>query len=297
MYKESLCLEPSAHSVVAVSARLVAAPDTDFAVEAVRLGDQLEQAVSALRREEAGIGCLYLLQVVRGFCRIRLQNYELHAGPGAVRLLGPGAVGGLRAEEEGAFLAAKLSLPHGAPARVLDERLASPHAVVAVEAELELARRARSMREAVAAGDDDRARERAEAWIGGALVGVGCLRSPMEPPGSCGPTERELCQRAMAFMEGRFSEQLSVEDVASHVFVSSRHLTRIFRRELKTTPGRWLTQIRLEKAKAMLEGGVQACVKGVAYSCGFSNPSYFSARYRERYGVVPSEHFVSDGSE
>jgi len=46
--------------------------------------------------------------------------------------------------------------------------------------------------------------------------------------------------------------------------------------------------MRLHEARRQLERR-QGTVSEVAYRVGFSNMSYFAKKYRERFGVVPSE--------
>lgn len=66
----------------------------------------------------------------------------------------------------------------------------------------------------------------------------------------------------------------SLADLANHLNLSSRHLSRLFREELSTTPARYVQGIRLDIAKALLDQGFSATQ--AAERAGF--PSYESLR-------------------
>ena len=66
----------------------------------------------------------------------------------------------------------------------------------------------------------------------------------------------------------------SLAELADHLNVSPRHLTRLFRDELSTTPGRYVESIRFDIAKSLLDQGFTATQ--AAARAGF--PSYESLR-------------------
>jgi transcriptional regulator GlxA family with amidase domain len=63
-------------------------------------------------------------------------------------------------------------------------------------------------------------------------------------------------------------------ELAKHLNVSTRHLTRLLHEELSTTPARYVENIRFDMARAMLDQGHSA-TEAVAVA-GF--PSYESLR-------------------
>jgi transcriptional regulator GlxA family with amidase domain len=66
----------------------------------------------------------------------------------------------------------------------------------------------------------------------------------------------------------------SLAELANHLNLSPRHLTRLFRDELSTTPARYVESIRFDIAKALLDQGYTATQ--AANRAGF--PSYESLR-------------------
>lgn len=90
-----------------------------------------------------------------------------------------------------------------------------------------------------------------------------------------GPTPRSSLLRAITDLVTA-DPQLnhSLGDLARHVNVSTRHLTRLFHDELSTTPARYVESIRFDMARALLDRGHNAT--HAASLAGF--PSYESMR-------------------
>src|SRR5690606_15535684 len=89
-------------------------------------------------------------------------------------------------------------------------------------------------------------------------------------------------------MEKNYMYNLTVEQFAR---MANRSLS-VFKKEFfqyyHTTPGRWLTQKRLELAKSFLDAGKQN-IGEVAFNSGFENLSHFSRVFKEKYGVSPTK--------
>ncbi len=54
------------------------------------------------------------------------------------------------------------------------------------------------------------------------------------------------------------------------------------------TPAAYMRQVRLERARQMIEGGVVTTVGEAAQAVGFSNQGYFARLYRNAYGQSPA---------
>lgn len=97
---------------------------------------------------------------------------------------------------------------------------------------------------------------------------------------------------AISEMEENIEEPLSKRELAEHVKVSSRQLERLFMRFLQTSPSRYYTEIRLQRAKQLLlQTNMTMTEIGVA--CGFNTSANFSKRFRQKYGASP--HRIRNG--
>ncbi|WP_370949523.1 GlxA family transcriptional regulator [Amycolatopsis sp. cg5] len=80
----------------------------------------------------------------------------------------------------------------------------------------------------------------------------------------------------------------STRTMASRAGVSARHLARMFAGELDTTPARFVEQVRLDHAKALLDAGHG--VAETARSAGFGSSETMRRTFVARFGASPSEY-------
>lgn len=96
-------------------------------------------------------------------------------------------------------------------------------------------------------------------------------------------------RRAIDFIDENAHRDITVDDVAGAVHMSTRGLQYAFRRALDTTPAEQLRRARLDGAHRELLHGRAATVGQVARRWGFAHPSRFATAYRNAYGVAPAE--------
>ena len=108
-------------------------------------------------------------------------------------------------------------------------------------------------------------------------------------------TSRYL-EAAIRFIERNYSLPISVGDIANSAAISRSQLYRVFMQELEITPNDYLTRYRIDIACHLLrQRGVT--VSEAAYSCGFSDPLYFSRVFKKIKGLSPSVYAASTGQE
>lgn len=96
-------------------------------------------------------------------------------------------------------------------------------------------------------------------------------------------------RRAQELLRDDCGRDLSLAEVAGVAGVHPVHLTRVFRRHLRCTPGEYLRRRRLDKASALLAGGT-ASLSEVAHACGYFDQAHFSRAFRQAYGLPPSAY-------
>ncbi|MCJ7549088.1 MAG: substrate-binding domain-containing protein, partial [Anaerolineae bacterium] len=101
---------------------------------------------------------------------------------------------------------------------------------------------------------------------------------------------------AMAYIHTHYMNPISRSDIAEHVGVSERHLSRCFRREIGVTPISYLNRYRVRQAKRLLEADVRG-ITDVALAVGFSSGGYFSRVFRREMGVSPLAYQRGECSE
>ncbi len=93
---------------------------------------------------------------------------------------------------------------------------------------------------------------------------------------------------AVTLMEANIEEPLTTDDLAFHVGVSRRHLERLFKKHLQTVPSRYYLELRMERARQLLQQSDRPVLQ-VGLACGFSSASHFSTAYRNYYGITPRQ--------
>lgn len=99
-------------------------------------------------------------------------------------------------------------------------------------------------------------------------------------------TRHERLGKAILYMESNLEQPLSSSDVAEKVGMSTRQLERLFLRYVGSSPKSYVTSLRLERARQMLQQ-TRLRVLEIAVACGFSSSSHFSRLYKRRFGISP----------
>ncbi len=97
-------------------------------------------------------------------------------------------------------------------------------------------------------------------------------------------------------MEDSIEEPISPSLLAEDVGMSTRQLERLFRRYLNRSPKRYYMEMRLAKARNLLQQ-TDMSVINVALACGFASPSHFSKCYRALYRTTPYRERGASGAE
>ena len=96
-------------------------------------------------------------------------------------------------------------------------------------------------------------------------------------------------RRVIDFMTEHVDQDISIDDLASVACLSPFHFIRMFQKSVGRTPSRYLSELRLERAKTLLVLG-KAPLVDIALSCCFSSQSNFTRAFRRATGVTPNEY-------
>ncbi|WP_309096391.1 helix-turn-helix domain-containing protein [Streptomyces sp.] len=94
---------------------------------------------------------------------------------------------------------------------------------------------------------------------------------------------------ARAWALGRLHEPIQLRDMAAQEAMSVRTFTRRFREETGVSPGQWLTQQRVERARHLLES-TDRSVDQVAREAGFGTAQSMRQHLQAALGVTPSAY-------
>lgn len=94
---------------------------------------------------------------------------------------------------------------------------------------------------------------------------------------------------SMQFIRDHHHEKLTVESLAKNAAMSPSHFAHRFRAVARVAPMRYLREVRLERARALLlAAGARA--GAVAARVGFESPAHFAREFKRRYGLSPSRY-------
>jgi AraC family transcriptional regulator len=96
-------------------------------------------------------------------------------------------------------------------------------------------------------------------------------------------------RRIKELVHAKMEDDLSLDEMAQSVGLSTAHFARMFRKSTGETPHRFVLRQRLERAKAML-CAPDARVLDVAVACGFKTQQHFARAFRDLWGVSPTEY-------
>lgn len=115
---------------------------------------------------------------------------------------------------------------------------------------------------------------------------------PMERPMGCAfesANKKYVVEQIMNYIEDHYSEKISLDQIAENMYLSPFYISRIFKSETGNAPIRYLINIRLEKARELLEGGYEGSIQEVAALVGYDDAYHFSKLFKKRYGISPSQ--------
>ena len=100
---------------------------------------------------------------------------------------------------------------------------------------------------------------------------------------------QDAIERAVSTMWQRYDEPLSLDAMAHSAFLSRFYFSRSFRSVTGTSPGRFLSAIRLYQAKKLLLE-TELSVTDIAYGVGYNSPGTFISRFSRSVGLPPARY-------
>ena len=101
--------------------------------------------------------------------------------------------------------------------------------------------------------------------------------------------ERRPLRDLQAWIADNLDEDLRVETLAGRAAMSPRNFARFFRRETGMTPAAYVEELRVERARQLLEEGADP-VEVISARCGFGTPETMRRAFSRRVGVAPAAY-------
>jgi AraC-like DNA-binding protein len=112
--------------------------------------------------------------------------------------------------------------------------------------------------------------------------------SGIEVPKAPVRSERLAVRQVKAYLSEHYSENVSLEELSKLVRLSPYHLHRVFTREAGMPPHAFQTQVRIARAKVLLNE--RKPLRLVAVETGFSDQSHFTREFKRFVGLTPGAY-------
>lgn len=117
------------------------------------------------------------------------------------------------------------------------------------------------------------------------IAGVRCLVSD---PGDLDESFRRLSP-AIEVLENKFTEPISVTELARLARLSATHFNRLFQQLFRMSPLHFMHALRIDKARRLLADSDEA-IADIAVQTGYWDQSHFTRRFKRHTGMPPKAY-------
>lgn len=89
-------------------------------------------------------------------------------------------------------------------------------------------------------------------------------------------------------IDEHYMEKIKCEACAEKFNMSQSNIAHLFQKHLKMSFTDYLNEVRISKARQMMERGIS--IKDAAFSCGYNNLNYFYRIFKKKLGITPKEY-------
>lgn len=105
-----------------------------------------------------------------------------------------------------------------------------------------------------------------------------------------------IVAKAKSYINANFHKEISLDDVSREVDISPYYFSKIFKEETGKNFIEYVTEIRMEKAKELLQSSTLS-MKEICGEVGYADPNYFSRTFKKNVGLTPTEYKEGKSSE
>ncbi len=103
--------------------------------------------------------------------------------------------------------------------------------------------------------------------------------------------ENQSVKKIRDYIETHYAEEISLKQLVLIANLSPFHLIRVFRNEVGIPPHAYLTQVRVNRARALLAEGWPGAL--VAHETGFVDQSHLTRQFKRIMGFTPGQYSKS----
>ncbi len=98
---------------------------------------------------------------------------------------------------------------------------------------------------------------------------------------------RSIVELAHEYVGQHFRENISLETIADHFFISKEYLSNAYKARFQESLGRTILKLKMDEARRMLASGYSH--SEIASGLGYQDKAYFYKVFKKYYGCTPSD--------
>ena len=92
------------------------------------------------------------------------------------------------------------------------------------------------------------------------------------------------------FIDDNYSDcSLSLETISKQLSYSPKYISSSFKKYFKISLSDYITTLRMQHACTLIQQGFTS-ISDISNQCGYSDPQYFSKKFKNKMGQIPSEY-------
>lgn len=96
-------------------------------------------------------------------------------------------------------------------------------------------------------------------------------------------------EEALKYIEGRYCDSITVQDIADHLNMNRSYLHRLFKSFTGVSIQNYLLDYRIRQACILLQN-ISLSVRSVAHTVTYADPLYFTRIFYQKMGISPREY-------
>ena len=99
----------------------------------------------------------------------------------------------------------------------------------------------------------------------------------------------DIIRKTREFIRANYKKKIKLIDISKAIYLSPYYLSHIFKKETGSTLLEYLTKVRIEEAKRLLENTSWNTTR-ISFEVGCSDQSYFCKVFKKSEGISPSDY-------
>lgn len=103
----------------------------------------------------------------------------------------------------------------------------------------------------------------------------------------------DIIYKIIAYIKDNYPSEISLDDLADHVYMSKSYVSKIFREEMNCSITDYINYVRIKKSKNLLADRSLSIDEIVAMT-GFTDKSYFTKVFKKIVGISPGKYRLTN---